>query len=145
MEITKTNSENMCTYICSTHLHPRPNTCLQQHRATTSIGTIKDTMIPTKQPIDSYHLTSTNRLHDPWKNAWLKIMPEYGETDWMKQDSWQLTLLAQLQPMEGWTYCWCRHNFFKASGNKCYYNSQIKENNFPSWHVFTARKQWTIH
>lgn len=28
-------------------------------------------------------------------------MPEYGKTDWTKHDSWQLTLLAQLQPMEG--------------------------------------------
>jgi hypothetical protein len=61
-------------------------------------------MIPTRLPIDLCHLTSTNRLHDPWKNVGLKIMPEYGKTDWMKQDSWQLTLLAQLQPMEGSKY-----------------------------------------
>jgi hypothetical protein len=58
-------------------------------------------MIPTKQPVDSFHLISTNRLHNPWKIAGLKIMSEYGKTDWMKQDSRQLTLLAQLQPMEG--------------------------------------------
>jgi hypothetical protein len=38
------------------------------------------------------------------KNGGLKIMPEYGKTDWMKHDGWQLTLLAQLQPMEGPTY-----------------------------------------
>jgi len=31
-------------------------------------------------------------------------MLEYGKTDWMKHDSWQLTLLAQLQLMEGPTY-----------------------------------------
>jgi hypothetical protein len=31
-------------------------------------------------------------------------MVEYGKTDWMKHDSWQLTLLSQLQLMDGPTY-----------------------------------------
>jgi len=31
-------------------------------------------------------------------------MPEYGKTDWMKHDNWQLTQLAHLQPMERSTY-----------------------------------------
>jgi hypothetical protein len=31
-------------------------------------------------------------------------MPEYGKTDWMKHDNWQLTPLAQLQPMGRSTY-----------------------------------------